>query len=290
MSWSGAREIRFHTRDGVDLTYWFHAANEPVGQVLFLHGAASNHTRWNEFLSSTVLTKRWNVLSPDLRGHGASRTLRRLSIAQHCDDLVQLLERHPTPRLVIAGHSLGSNLALHFLARSEIAISGAVLIDPVIRPIMSHPIRRVMASSVLTVVMELVRLAQWFGIRRRTFQTLDLTLLDQHARELIKAGREDEMIRLYSSAWHDLKYFPVAVYLQDVLNVLQSLPQKLPVVPTLMLLSAGEQTDELASNRRLAGAMKRCRVVEIPCNHWIMTVAPDQARTAIEQYFSELTP
>jgi pimeloyl-ACP methyl ester carboxylesterase len=285
VSWRAAQRRAYRASDGVEIAYWFHSVQAPRGLLIFLHGAASNHTRWDEFLHATALTGEWNVVSPDLRGHGLSSARGDLSIARHCDDLVRLLDLHPASRVALVGHSLGANLALHFTARHPGRVSNLVLVDPVMRTLVEQPVRRTVARGALRVLLRVVQALGAVGVRRGKLAELDLTRLDRRARELIAAGREAEMRRLYSSTLEDLKYVPVAVYLQDVLNVLEPLPAVLPSLPALMLLSTGDETPELANNRRLARQLGICRVVEISCNHWIMTVAPEQARAAIEDYF-----
>jgi pimeloyl-ACP methyl ester carboxylesterase len=286
VSWRDAKQCVFRARDGIEIAYWLHRADAPRGLLVLLHGAASNHTRWDAFLHSTSLLRDWDVVSPDLRGHGRSATRGDLSIARHCEDLAQLLESYPTSPVVMFGHSLGANLALHFAARRPERVARLVLIDPVIRSILGHPARRGVARRALRMLLAVVSALSAIGLHRRTLRELDLTRLDMRARELIAAGREPEMRRLYSSMFEDLKYVPVAVYVQDVLNVLEPLPEALPRMPALMLLSTGDETPELSNNRALARRLEHCEVIEVPCNHWIMTVAPELARRAIEDYLS----
>lgn len=281
---STPHKFSLRTRDGVDVAYWVRRATAPRGTLLLLHGAASNHTRWEAFLQTTSLTQTWNALCPDLRGHAASLTRGDMSLTRHCEDLVQMLEAHPAADIIVVGHSLGANLALHFAARHPDRIHALVLIDPVVRDVALRPLTRGLARGVLHVLLWATRALNRLGVKRHRFPELNLTELDAIARKLLDAGRETEMKRLYSSTFEDLKYLPVSAYLQDVLNVIQPLPSRLPDVPALMLLSTGQDTPELANNRALARRLTRCTVVEIPCNHWILTVAPEPARMAIEKF------
>ncbi len=286
MIFSEATQRRLRSRDGVEVTYWLHQTAAPRGLLLLLHGAASNHTRWAEFLAATSLTDRWNVICPDLRGHGESPTRGDLSLPRLCDDLLQLIDTQPPLRVVIIGHSLGANLALHFAARHVERVSALVLIDPVQREITTHPVQRAFARGALWFVLRGVNVVNACGVRRRDLPELDLARLDVKARALIAAGREADMKRRYSSTFEDLKYFPVAVYVQDVLNVLEPLPVPSRAIPSLMLLSTSGNGPEVDNNRALARRLAQCTLVEIPCNHWILTVAPDAARRAIEDYLA----
>ena len=109
---------------------------------------------------------------------------------------------------------------------------------------------RGVTRHLLHAVASVVRLANSAGLRRRQLSTLDLEQLDQHARALLAQGRDADMERLYSSAWQNLKYFPTATFLQDVVQVLRPLPQPVPDVPALMLLSVNRH-DAAANLNRL---------------------------------------
>ena len=60
--------------------------------LVLLHGAASNSTRWREFVERTSL-KDWNILRPDLRGNGDAVLPRtRLGMDVWCADIAALLD------------------------------------------------------------------------------------------------------------------------------------------------------------------------------------------------------
>ncbi|HEY6236050.1 MAG TPA: alpha/beta fold hydrolase, partial [Candidatus Elarobacter sp.] len=84
---------------------------------MLLHGMASNLTRWSEFLEQTTLKSEWNIVRPDLRGHGESIMRGRIGMEIWSGDLVELLDAEHGERAVFIGHSLGAHLALHFAAR-----------------------------------------------------------------------------------------------------------------------------------------------------------------------------
>ena len=107
-----------------------------LGCVVLLHGLASNRTRWSELMETTTLGARWHLLAPDLRGHGESQPAGKSTLEDWCDDLAELLkavEASGLGRIVLVGHSLGAQVALHFVAHHPQRVASLVLIDPVFR-------------------------------------------------------------------------------------------------------------------------------------------------------------
>ncbi len=106
-------------------------ANRPIDQdrpsVLFVHGAAMDHTVW-------VLPKRYfvrkgyNVLAVDLPGHGRSDGTAFTSVEASADWLCEFLDAAGVERTAVVGHSMGSLIALDFAARHGDRVRSAVLI------------------------------------------------------------------------------------------------------------------------------------------------------------------
>ena len=118
--------------DGQALVYWVRPTKAPGNRCLLLvHGGASNHTRWSEFAEYTRLATEWNLLAPDMRGNGETVTRGRQDLATWCADLVDILDSEGAEDAVIAGHSLGAQIAIRFAHRYPERTRGLVLIDPV---------------------------------------------------------------------------------------------------------------------------------------------------------------
>lgn len=274
--------------DGAQLAYWQHRAPQSRGVLLFIHGVASNHTRFSEFIKHSELTGSWDTLCVDLRGHAASVHRGVINLDVWGADLCALLDACGYSRAVLVGHSLGANIAARFAHRYSERVAGLILIDPVQAQAMLKPRARSALGAVLSVAAPVARWLNAVGLHRRELPMLDLEQLDQHARVLLAQGRDAEMEQLYSSSWESLKYFPTATYLQDVAQALQQLSTPAALVPALMLLSVHGRDAAVELNRAYAARLPQCDVVEIPCNHWILTAAPDAARVAIETWVTRL--
>lgn len=117
------QEVRFRTRDGLELYGWFLPANGPaLGTVLQLHGNAENIS--THFASLAWMPARgFNVFTFDYRGYGVSEGEPSLEGAQIDIDaaMQSLLARGDIDRtrIVMYGQSLGGALAAYYVAHSS---------------------------------------------------------------------------------------------------------------------------------------------------------------------------
>lgn len=87
--------------------------------LVFIHGAQNDHFIWKSLVTRLASPDR-NILAPDLPGHGRSGGAPLASIAAMADWIVALLGKvslRGTAPLVLAGHSMGSLIALEAAAR-----------------------------------------------------------------------------------------------------------------------------------------------------------------------------
>lgn len=94
--------------------------------VLLLHGAAMDHSAW-QWQSRYLAHHGYSVLAPDLPAHGRSPGSVRTSVeslAGWAEDLLAALGRE---RAFVAGHSLGSLVALELAMRRPDLVAALVL-------------------------------------------------------------------------------------------------------------------------------------------------------------------
>jgi len=95
--------------------------------VLLLHGwIASGGLNW--FTSFGPLSQRYNVIAPDMRGHGRGiRSRRRFRLVDCADDMAALLEQRDTGPVIAVGYSMGGPIAQLLWRRHPEVVSGLVL-------------------------------------------------------------------------------------------------------------------------------------------------------------------
>lgn len=119
--------------------------NGVAGQALLLHGLGSDGTTmWR--LASHLADRGYMVAAPDLRGHGRSPAADDHRLVTLAEDVVVLGAAWD---LVVA-HSLGGAVAAHLLARDDVEVSAALLIDPVLvlEPASREPLRAAQRADV----------------------------------------------------------------------------------------------------------------------------------------------
>jgi pimeloyl-ACP methyl ester carboxylesterase len=277
-----ARTLR--TTDGVTLAYRLWRPGPPRRLILLVHGLASNHTRWTEFVRTTRLRQSWDLLRVDLRGFDGSLTRRQVGLEVWSRDLGAILKTENAPRVVVVGHCLGANIAVCFGINAPAAVEGLVLIEPMFREALTGGLR--WAARFRTPVAglaALVRSLNALGLHRRHLETLDLEQLDREARAAITDGGglpENG----FGSPLEDLKSTPIAVYLAGLLAVTAPLPLRAIRTPTLALLSRGGRYGDPAITTRRLAELPRCETRMLEAHHWIPTETPQQMRKAIEEW------
>jgi pimeloyl-ACP methyl ester carboxylesterase len=117
----------------MDLTHGIHAYTggrpfDPARPaVVFLHGAQHDHSVW--ILQSRFLAHHgYSVLALDLPGHGRSRGPALPSVEAIAVRVSEALAPLATPRFVLAGHSMGSLIALEVAKSMPERVAGIALI------------------------------------------------------------------------------------------------------------------------------------------------------------------
>ena len=280
------------TEDGITLSYriWQEGPQRrPL--ILLLHGMASNMTRWSEFVELTSLKNNWDILRLDLRGHGQSFYRGKLSAEIWSHDLVRILEKEGYPRALFIGHSLGAQLAIRFASLYPQRTSGLVLIDPILGKA-SHGIARWgrQFRYLVAVLALAVRFMNRLGLRRRQIPQRDLRVLDERMREtVLAAGKQEELVRQYSSPWPDLKHFPTANYLQEIIEMVRPLPPLAAItVPVLVVLSQGVTYIAPKISHQMISQFQDVDTVMVDAYHWPLTERPNEIREAIERWCGRL--
>lgn len=259
--------------------------------IVLLHGVASNMTRWSELVEQTTLTESWDVIRIDLRGHGKLPWRGRLNMEAWCDDLVRLLDQEQSSRAFFIGHSLGAQIAVYFAHWHPTRTAGLVLIDPVLSGTLLGNLRVASRFTfLLTAVIIVIRLLNRIGIHRRRIPSRDLRALDEETREqLLANGRAEEFVERYGSVLPDLKHFPTANFLQEIVQMVRPLPDLYGIAaPVLVVLSRGATYTNPEATRDGIKRLPHPTIVNIDAYHWPLTEKPDETRRAIESWFADL--
>jgi pimeloyl-ACP methyl ester carboxylesterase len=101
--------------------------DEALPAVVLIHGAQHDHSVW-------ILQSRWlahhghAVLAVDLQGHGRSDGPAPATVEAHAERLAAALGPLANPRWLLAGHSMGSQIALELARRLPARVAGVALL------------------------------------------------------------------------------------------------------------------------------------------------------------------
>lgn len=281
------------TADGATLAYRCWRAPAPVQglpPLVLLHGAASNLTRWSEFVEQTRLRETRDMLRLDLRGHGQSLYRGRIGLEIWSNDIAAILKREGAARAILVGHCLGANIAATFAARYPDMTAGIVLVEPMLRAALTGQLRTLRPFiPLLKLVACMIRAANRLGLYRRHLEALDLRELDRVFRKrLVEPGGGEALVKRYASPIHDLKIMPSANFLQDLIEVERPLALESIHAPFLALLSTGRTFADPDITRTLLSPLPQGEIHTLESKHWIPTEQPQAMQNAIEAWCKNL--
>src|SRR3954467_10303694 len=134
-------------RPDATVRYW---TSRPAGPttnppLVLLHGATLDHHAWAPQVAA--LQDRYPLVTPDLRGHGASTG--RFDFTPAVDDIEALLEVLPADQIVLVGLSLGGNIAQQLVRRSNPRVRAMVIADATCNTAARNPFAASMGVAAL---------------------------------------------------------------------------------------------------------------------------------------------
>ena len=114
-----------------DIFYFINNSFPDRPFAIFLHGLSSNHTTW-DYPMEVLYNHKYNVLAPDLRGHGfsdMSKNKKSYVLEVFSEDLRKIAEAEKIEEFSLVGYSFGGQIALDFVLRYPERIKGLILIS-----------------------------------------------------------------------------------------------------------------------------------------------------------------
>ncbi|MFI6322353.1 alpha/beta fold hydrolase [Nonomuraea sp. NPDC050556] len=111
--------------NGIKLAYRTAGEGPPL---VLLHGRTDSGLTWAPFV--VHFARRFQVIRPDLRGHGKSPYPGSYALPDMAEDVARLLDDLGVERAAVIGHSLGGMVAYHLAMLHPSRVSRMVLEDP----------------------------------------------------------------------------------------------------------------------------------------------------------------
>jgi len=277
--------------DGATIIYRIVRGLAPRQVVIFVHGMASNLTRWSEFVEESSLRSSRDIIRIDLRGNGQSTFRGTITMETWCDDIAAVLAIEGYSGAVLVGHCLGANLALHFAIRHSARTEGLILIEPLFPRSFAGVLKKIQPFTfLLPPIITTIGLLNRVGLYRRRLPHLDLRELDREMRALMKTPEKSEAItKRYASVCYDLKFLPITAYFQSLRELSRPLPSLYDIKkPVLLMFSTGKVFSDPTIARELCEMLENCTTVILDSHHWIPTERPAEMRSIIEEWCKSL--
>lgn len=107
---------------------FFSGEEKPV--LLMLHGFTGTSGTYHDAIKS--LKERYNIVAPDLLGHGRTANpdlQERYSMGHTCEDLAEILRQLEIQQCFVLGYSMGGRVATGFAASHPEKVQGLILIS-----------------------------------------------------------------------------------------------------------------------------------------------------------------
>ncbi len=113
--------------EGLRLHYTVQGQGQPL---VLLHGFTGVGADWRHVFDLEALARRYQLIIPDLRGHGRSNNPSGAFTARQCAaDVLALLDTLGIERFRAAGLSLGGNVLLHIATRAPHRVERMVVVS-----------------------------------------------------------------------------------------------------------------------------------------------------------------
>lgn len=233
--------------------------------IVLVHGALNDHSVW--LAQIEALTARgFAVLAPDLPGHGASGGPALASIETMAAWLLDLQDAAGIVRAVLAGHSMGSLIALEAAARAPHRATGLALLGT------TYPMR--VADALLTAALDnqaaaIDTVAGWSHAAPGPALEATRALMQR-----VAAAGPPHLLHTDLAACNAYADGDVAA--------------AAVTCPTLLVLGTADRMTPPRTTARLSDALKHGNVVAVEAGHAMMADAPAAVADALLDFCSVL--
>ena len=245
------------------------ALDPALPTIVLIHGALNDRTVWQPLAPSLAGTGH-NVLALDLPGHGASAGPALATVEALAGWLLALLDAAGIGRALLAGHSMGSLVALEAAARAPDRVRALALLGTV------WPMR------VSTTLLD--------SARDDEAAAIDMVTGWSHAKPDVLAARGAAYLPDATRAlMRRVAHGAPAGLLHTDLNACNAYANGTAAAahlacPTLLVLGSRDLMTPARSAHALAPALPGARVVEVDAGHQMMAEQPEAVGAALAEF------
>lgn len=165
--------------------------------LLLIHGLSGSISAWYPYEEN--LSRSYNLIIPDLRGHGLSKRWphpRDYTLDEVVEDLYQLVQHTTRDKVIIVAHSFGGIIASELAKRLETSVAGILYLAP------SYAVRRSLHMRLLQPLVSLcARIMQVFPISKKVGRVDYRTYHDDPDFDLRRISSDLRNTGLHSYLW-----------------------------------------------------------------------------------------
>ncbi|MGZ5097426.1 MAG: alpha/beta fold hydrolase [Usitatibacter sp.] len=245
------------------------ALDASLPAIVFVHGAAFDHSVW-QWQSRYFAHHGYTALAVDLPGHGRSPGAVRHTIAAMADWVASFIEAGGFASASVAGHSMGSLVALETAIRHPLRVSKLALIG---------------ASAPMPVGEAFLAAA-----RDNSPAAFDMETVWGHARGAVLAQSPVPGISLLGAS-RGLNARAHDGVLHADLNACHAYQPSMEAiralrVPTLVLAGRRDQMTPMKAGKALAAEIPGAKLVVIDAGHSMMSEAPRETLDALRRFLA----
>lgn len=242
--------------------------------IVFVHGAGLDHSCWG--LQSRYFGYHgWNVLALDFPAHGRSDGPPLASVLEMADWVVRLMDAAQQERASVAGHSMGSLVALECAARHPTRIAKIALLAT------AYPMK--VSGEFLD------------AAKANRQEAYDMETIWGHASQVPLGGNPNPGMWMYGDMLARLSRLAPGVLYNDLraCNDYAGGPQAGARVtcPALFLLGRRDQMTPAKAGQAFAQLVPGATLVQLATSgHALMAESPDATLDALIEFFAASRP
>ena len=244
--------------------------------IVFIHGAQNDHAVW-------TAQARWfaaqghRVLAVDLPGHGRSAGPALATVERMATWLLDLLDAAGIARAVLAGHSMGSLIALEAVAQAPTRAHGLALLGST-WPMKVSDALLATARMDEAAAIDMVNLWSHAGIAPAAPGTPPGFWVPGAARRLMQRLSQLNPAQLFHTDFVACNTYANGAGAAAAV-----------ACPTLFVQGRRDVMTPPRSAQALVAAIPHARVATVDCGHSLMTERPDDVRAALHDFVRGLS-
>jgi pimeloyl-ACP methyl ester carboxylesterase len=239
--------------------------------IVFLHGAQNDHSVW-ALQSRWFAYHGWNVLAPDLPGHGRSGGGALTSVEAMADWVLALLDGAGAGQALLVGHSMGSLIALEAAHRAPGRVSGLALLGTTF-PMKVSDTLLAASKDALDSAIDMVNIWSHSGpLPRPACPAPGFSVTGMSRRLMQRLARQNPDQLFHTDFTACNAYANGATAAAGV------------SCPVLFILGARDLMTPPRSAQALTSALKHGRIVTVDAGHAMMAEQPDAVLDALAAF------